>query len=265
MPYKTIDKIKIYYEEYIPEVFSNKIPIIFLHGFTLDHRMWKPQADYFRNKFHLIIPDTRGHGLSGAPQTGYSRARRVEDLMDLVNQLGFKQIHLVGLSQGGVTAIGFALKYQKLLRSLTLVDTGAAGFSVGPKIGKIDQIAQTKGINAARDRWMKTALMWYNEAQDEIKQLVEKMMLEHSGAIWVDPMRGKYKTANDLENVHKIEIQTKIFVGEMDKIFLPLAQQIHTRINGSKLSVYPKVGHMLNLEAPDLFNKELEDFINSVS
>ena len=90
------------------------------------------------------------------------------------------------------------------------------------------------------------------------------MMLEHSGAIWMDPMRGKYKTVNDLENVHKIEIPTKIFAGEMDSIFLPLAQQLHKRINESLLSIYPNVGHMLNLEAPARFNEELEEFIVSV-
>ncbi|MEA1981746.1 MAG: alpha/beta hydrolase [candidate division Zixibacteria bacterium] len=264
MPYCTIDSLKIYYEEYIPEHRSNKCPIIFLHGFTLDHRMWKPQAEYFKSNYHVIIPDTRGHGLSEVPETGYSRNRRVEDLIELINQLGIKKIHLVGLSQGGSTAIGFALEYQKMLKSLTLVDTGADGFSAGPKISKIDKIAQTKGIEAARDRWIKTALMWYNDTQHDIKESVEKMMLEHSGAIWVDPMRGKYKTANDLENVHKIEIPTKIFVGEMDKIFLPLAQQIHKRIEKSLLSIYQNVGHMLNLEAPTRFNEELEKFIVSV-
>ncbi len=267
MPYLNLEDIKIYYDYKEPEsqTASEQSPIVFLHGFTLDRRMWHPQIEFFGKSYRVFAPDARGHGLSAVPKTNYSRDHRVEDLKLMLDRLGVDKIHLVGLSMGGSTAIGFALKYARYLKSLTLVDTGAAGFYVGPKIRKIDNIAVEQGIEAARLKWMKTALMWYKKDHKDIRDLIEQMMLEHSGAIWVDPMRGKYPSQKDIELVHEIRVPTRIFVGELDKIFIPLSEELNKRIIGSKLSVYEGVGHMLNLEAPDKFNKELLSFVDSNS
>ena len=265
MPFAEIDGLKIFYQD-LPENKSvtdraGRAPVFFLHGFTLDHRMWQPQADYFQHEYRVIIPDSRGHGKSDSPQTGFSRDDRVEELLKLVNLLGFERIHLVGLSMGGSTAIGFALKYRDRLKSLTLVDSGAAGYSVGPKIGRIDRIAREDGVEAAREKWIKTALTWYHDDKKEIRDLMDTMMRHHGGAIWLDPMRGKYPRTVDLDHVHNITVLTMIFVGEDDRIFVPLARELHERIKSSALSVFEDTGHMLNLEQPERFNKALKVFL----
>ena len=265
MPFAEIDGLRIFYQD-LPEDKSaidltDRPPVFFLHGFTLDNRMWQLQVDFFQNDYRLIIPDSRGHGESDSPQTGYSRDHRVEELLALVNSLGFDRIHLVGLSMGGSTGIGFALKYQDRLESLTLVDTGAAGYSVGPKIARIDRIAREDGVEVAREKWIKTALTWYRDDKKEIHDLMDSMMRQHGGAIWLDPQRGKYPRTVDLDHVHNITVPTMIFVGEDDRIFVPLAQQLHERIQSSVLSVFEGTGHMLNLEQPKRFNEALKVFL----
>jgi pimeloyl-ACP methyl ester carboxylesterase len=269
MPFEEIDGLKIFYQD-LPEDksaidLSGRAPVFFLHGFTLDHRMWQAQAEFFQHDYRVVIPDSRGHGESDSPQTGYSRDHRVEELAALVHLLGFDRIHLVGLSMGGSTAIGFALKYQDRLESLTLVDTGAAGYSVGPKIARIDRIAREVGVEAAREKWIKTALTWYHDDRKEIRDLMDNMMRHHRGAIWLDPQRGKYPGTVDLDHVHNITIPTMIFVGEDDRVFVPLAQQLHERIQSSVLSVFEGTGHMLNLEQPQRFNQALKVFLEQSS
>ncbi len=265
MPFAEIDGLNIFYRD-LPEDDSkielrDRTPVFFLHGFTLDHHMWAPQADFFQRDYRLIMPDSRGHGKSDSPQTGYSRDHRVEELLALVNSLGFDRIHLVGLSMGGSTAIGFALKYQDRLKSLTLVDTGAAGYSVGPKIARIDRIAREDGVEVARKKWIKIALTWYNDDKQEIRELMDAMMRQHGGAIWLDPKRGKYPRSVDLDHAHNISVPTMIFAGEDDRIFVPLAQQLHKQIRTSVLSVFEDTGHMLNLEQPGRFNQALKVFL----
>jgi pimeloyl-ACP methyl ester carboxylesterase len=238
--------------------------LLFLHGFTVDSRMWQPQVPFFARRFRVICPDSRGHGKSSSPPTGYSRDQRVEDLKALLDQLGIERCHLVGLSMGGSTGIGFALKYPDYLLSLALVSTGAAGFDVGKKISYIDQLAQNRGVDAAKDKWMHWSLRWYGDNRAEIRDLMRKMMLEHSGAIWLDPMRGKYPRTVDLDHAHAINIPTHIFVGQLDQMFVPLAKSLHERISGSQLTLYEDVGHMVNLEIPDRFNHDLLQFLTSV-
>jgi pimeloyl-ACP methyl ester carboxylesterase len=258
MPYAVLPDIKLYYEEH-----GSGEPILFLHGFTLDRRMWGPQVPYFSEAFRVLVLDQRGHGKSDAPVTGYSRDERSEDVLHLLDFLKIDRVHLVGLSMGGAVAIGFALKYQERLRSLTLVSTGAAGFSTGKKFSRLDSVAKDRGKEAVMSEWMKMALLWYKGDKVEIKNLMSQMMSEHSGAIWMDPTRGKYPKTVDLEHVQAITVPTSIFAGSADRVFVPLSRQLHEKISGSRLFIYDGIGHMLNLEAPARFNGDLRIFLES--
>ncbi|MCH9025426.1 MAG: alpha/beta hydrolase [candidate division Zixibacteria bacterium] len=259
MPYFHSGDVKLFYQDE-----GQGEPLLFLHGFTFDHRLWQPQLDFFSSNYRTLILDSRGHGKSDAPETGYSRDHRAEDTKLLLDELKIDKVHLVGLSMGGSTAIGFALNYPKRLKSLSLVSTGAAGHSPGKKIGILDEIAQTKGIEAAKEKWLEWILVWFKKRDPEIGQLFETMVNDFSGAIWVDPMRGKYPRTLDLENVHRIQTPTLIIAGRYDKTFLELSEELNQKIENSQLIVLEEAGHMLNLEYPDKFNAELLNFIESI-
>lgn len=260
MPFYRSGDINLFYEES-----GSGDALLFLHGFTLDHRMWPAQSQFFSKSFRVIIPDSRGHGKSDAPQTGYSRDHRLEDLKNLLDELKIETAHLVGLSMGGSTAIGFALKYPESLKSLVLVSTGAAGYSVSKKLPIIDEIARTEGVDTARRKWLEWNLAWYKTRHQQVGTLLKELMQEHSGAIWADPMRGKYPRTNDLDNVHHITLPTLIIAGELDKIFLPLAEELNRKINDSKLLVFEDTGHILNLEEPEKFNDALRNFLEKLN
>ena len=263
MPYADIgNDVKLYYDEYIPQNGSVASPVIFLHGFTLDRRMWQAQLDFFKDKYHIILVDAKGHGKSSAPKTGYSRADRIEDLRRFVEVLSLSPYHLVGLSMGGSTALGFSLLYPEKIKSLTLASTSATGYKVGPKISRIDKMVKEKGLEAARKKWIQYAVNYYQEDQKVIKDLLSLMMNEHSGAPWVDKMRGNYPPPdNDLERVSSLIVPTKIFAGSADKIFEPLAHLLGEKIPNSNVSIFKGIGHMINMEEPERFNKELDEFL----
>jgi pimeloyl-ACP methyl ester carboxylesterase len=147
---------------------------------------------------------------------------------------------------------------------MTLVSTGAAGYGVGKKIQLVDQAAREKGLEAAREKWKRTTLSYYTSEKRRIRELMQRMIDEHSGAIWADPMRGKYPKSNDLENVHRIETPTLIQAGTLDRIFLPLAHKLDRRLPNSRLQVFEEVGHMINLEAPERFEQSVKQFLETV-
>ncbi|UCC43654.1 MAG: alpha/beta hydrolase [Candidatus Zixiibacteriota bacterium] len=260
MPFAEVADLRIHYTDA-----GEGEPLVFLHGFTLDHRMWKRQIDHFRGNYRVVCPDSRGHGLSAVPPTGYSRDHRVEELRELADKIELERFHLIGLSMGGSTAIGFALKHQERLRSLILVSSGAAGYSVGKKISKIDQLAIEKGLEAARARWMHWSLRYYRNRNEDLGRELEIMMREHPGAVWLDKMRGKYPRTYDLDHIHRIGVPTLIMAGQSDTMFIELARQLHAGIAGSSMVIYKKTGHMINLEIPERFNSDIERFIESVS
>jgi len=264
MPYADLKTHRLYYEGFPSENDNaGRHPIVFLHGFTLDRRSWQADAEFFSQWYRTLTLDFKGHGRSDAPQSGYSRAHRVEDVLGFMDAIGLDKVHMVGLSMGGTTALGFALKYPERLASMTLVGTSAAGFDPGPRIGHLDKLAREQGPDEAKKKWMEVALMWYKKDLAEVRDLIRQMIEDHSGAFWRDPMRGKYPREYDLKVVDRIKTPTLIQIGELDRIFLPLSRQLHELISGSKLIVYENAGHVVNLEIPDRFRADLKVFLDT--
>lgn len=93
-------------------------PVVLLHGGGLDHSSWDPQVGSLSRAFRVIRYDARGHGRSSAPMGPFST---VEDLRRLLDHLGVRRAHLVGLSMGAGAAYGFAAQHPERVETLTLV------------------------------------------------------------------------------------------------------------------------------------------------
>ncbi len=259
MPTVDTGEVKLFYDAQ-----GEGTPIVFLHGFTLDHRMWRTQVEYFSPSYKTIAYDSRGHGKSSCTESNYARKDRVIDLRHFINKLDLEKFHLVGLSMGGATALGYAIDYPDSLLSLTLVDSAAGGFKPPQKYQDMRNLAQTLPLDEIKRRWKKSTLFYFANKSPELKAEMAEMMNIHCGNLWTDPNRGKYKDRDDVSLSKQVKLPTLICVGEKDKFFIPLAKTLHENIVNSELEIVPEVGHMLNMEAPDKFNRRLESFLKRV-
>lgn len=99
--------IDIFYQEY-----GAGKPVIFIHGWPLNHEMWEYQFNELpKHKIRCIAYDRRGFGKSERPWEGYNYNTMADDLNDLINQLNLSQIVLVGFSMGGGEIARYIGKY----------------------------------------------------------------------------------------------------------------------------------------------------------
>jgi non-heme chloroperoxidase len=99
--------INIYYQEY-----GAGKPVIFIHGWPLNHEMWEYQFNDLPNhKIRCIAYDRRGFGKSDRPFEGYNYNTFADDLNELIIQLNLTQIVLVGFSMGGGEIARYIGKY----------------------------------------------------------------------------------------------------------------------------------------------------------
>src|SRR4051794_16033318 len=109
-------------------------PLVLLHGFPLDRRMWDAQTEKLSDHYRVIAPDLRGFG-----QSRRSDPFTIESLADdthlFLEQLAAAPCVLAGLSMGGYVALAYAKKYAADLRGLVLVDTKAEADSPQAKEG----------------------------------------------------------------------------------------------------------------------------------
>src|SRR5262245_12073144 len=98
-PYIHVNGMEMYYEEC-----GSGPNLILLHGGTGTLHMWNAQLPYFARHFHVIAPDSRGHGKTNNPEGELSYRRMAEDVAVLIQTLGLNKPFVCGYSDGGQIA-----------------------------------------------------------------------------------------------------------------------------------------------------------------
>jgi len=102
-----IDSINLFYQEY-----GEGTPVIFIHGWPLNHEMWEYQlAEISKHAIRCIAYDRRGFGKSDRPWQGYDYDTLADDLNELITQLNLSKVVLVGFSMGGGEVARYIGKY----------------------------------------------------------------------------------------------------------------------------------------------------------
>src|SRR6188472_2652015 len=109
-------------------------PIVLLHGWPQTWYEWRHVMPALAKNHTVIVPDLRGLGDSSKPVTGYDGKTVAEDMHQLVSQLGFKQIFLVGHDFGVQVAYSYAAAHPNDVRRLVILDVPIPGIGSGENI-----------------------------------------------------------------------------------------------------------------------------------
>lgn len=108
-------------------------PIVLVHGFSVPYFIFDTTFEHLcKSGFQVLRYDLFGRGFSDRPKLDYDIHLFVRQLMDLLNALNLKKVHLLGLSMGGPITAAFIDKYPEYVRSHILIDPAGAqpiGFS----------------------------------------------------------------------------------------------------------------------------------------
>ena len=189
--------------------------VVFLHGFTLDTRMWDDQFERFAEQYHVIRYDLRGFGQSAVPTD--APYAHFDDLKALLDALGIEQAHLVGLSKGGGVALDFALAFPAYVRSLVLIDTVLGGFAWSAEGSARDaqvwQRAGEGGIPAAQESWRAHPLFVPARNQPDVAARLDQIIDDYSGWHFVhaNPERGLKPPV--AQRLHELRVPVLAIVG----------------------------------------------------
>ena len=97
-------------------------PVVLLHGWPETWYAWHKVMPALAKNYTVIAPDLRGLGDSSKPLTGYDGKTLAEDIHQLVTQLGFKSIFLVGHDIGSFVVYPYAAEHPTEVRRLVVMD-----------------------------------------------------------------------------------------------------------------------------------------------
>jgi non-heme chloroperoxidase len=101
------DPVNLFYEDY-----GQGQPVVFIHGWPLDHQMWEYQLiDLPQKGLRCIAYDRRGFGKSSKPYDGYNYDTFAADLKAVLDELDLQNVTLVGFSMGAGEIARYMSRY----------------------------------------------------------------------------------------------------------------------------------------------------------
>lgn len=260
-------KIKINGIEINYEIAGEGPWVALSHSLACNLHMWDDQMAVLTKKYKVLRFDTRGHGQSGAPPGPYTLEQMADDVKGLLDALGIKHTHWVGLSMGGMIGETFALRYPGVFESLVLADTTSRRPPDAEQMwGERVRLAQEKGMEALEEG---TLARWFTEPY---RNAHPDVMARIGSAIRATPVAGfagccqAISKIDLLDRLHEIKCPVLIMVGDQDHGTPPeMARRIHENLPGSELRIIASAAHISNIEQAEVFNQALLGFLGKVS
>ena len=106
---------------------GNGYPLLLLHGYPETHLMWHKIVPRLAQKFTVIVPDLRGYGDSSKPKGdpdhyNYSKRAMAQDMVEVMEQLGFEEFFVVGHDRGARVGHRMTLDHARQVRKLAVLD-----------------------------------------------------------------------------------------------------------------------------------------------
>jgi pimeloyl-ACP methyl ester carboxylesterase len=262
--------VNIFYQEY-----GLGKPVIFIHGWPLNHEMWEYQlAELPKHNLHCIAYDRRGFGQSDRPWKGYDYITLADDLHELITQLNLSEVTLVGFSMGGGEIASYIGKYGTDKIAKVVFVSSVTPFRLKTKDNPegIDKQTFEETIHKIeQDRpafLTEFAKKFYGV--EEQKQAVCQPMLDwnqnlclmSSAKATVDCVRS-FSETDFRDDLKKINIPVLIIHGDADKI-VPInisGDKTAAIIPRAKYLVYKNAPHGLFITEKEKLNADLISFI----
>ncbi|WP_205481237.1 alpha/beta fold hydrolase [Sphingomonas arenae] len=240
---------------------SGGVPLVLLHGVGSDKSVWHPQLDHFGASRRTLAFDYPGYGESDFA-AGAGRDDFASAILAAMDALDVRQVHVCGLSLGGVIALAMHAAAPERCASLILADS----FAVHPD----GQAIHDRSLAASGNLGMRglaesrvDALVGSSASQEVRSEVIETMSrIDPSAyalgarAVWL---------ADQRDRAAAVRCPTLILCGTEDRITPPsLSEELKDLIPHAVLVEIAGAGHLSNLEQPAIFNRVVERFLAGI-
>ena len=253
----------LFYKKYLSKKNDSKW-LTFIHGAGGSSSIWFHQVRFFRKYFNLILIDLRGHGKSKNININkeYSFDSVSNDIIEVLDNEKIDKTHFIGISLGSILIRKIAENHPNRMNKMVL---GGAilGLNLQSKFlmffGKITQsILPFMWIY----KFFSLVIMPYRNHEN-----ARKIFIKEAKKLTQEEFKRWYKLTSDiiplLNTYRKVDVKvpTLYIMGGQDYMFLSFVKKIVRIHKNSRLLTISKCGHVVNIEEPQKFNKELFKFL----
>jgi len=244
-------------------------PLVLLHGFPLNRKIWQPQVEALQSQVRVITPDLRGHGESEAPAGIYTMAAMAADVAALLQFLQCGPAVIAGHSMGGYILLAFYHQYPEWVKGLVLVSTRAGADNEAGRANReamAQRAEQEQSSRVAVEKMLPNMLSPASLAtQPGLREEVQAMMAATSVNGIAGAQRGMANRPDRSELLPRISVPTLIIAGTADALIPHAeAQRMAQMIPSAELHLLEDVGHLPSLEKPAEFTAVLQKWLDKL-
>lgn len=221
--------------------------LVFIHGLSDNLLYWEFLACNLKEDYQVLRVDLRGHGESELGDDEISIDTYVDDLYNLLDELGIGQINLIGFSLGSAIALDFTVKYPHIVSSLVLM---SSFYKVDEHLEDIFNQFENALESSFEDFYdLILPMVLCPDVIEDNKQELEalKVIISQSANVQAYIKAIGAGLNFDIEDkLSSIDVSTLILAGRYDDITLLESQkELQSKIKNSELIVFDDVKHNL--------------------
>ena len=241
-------------------------PVVLLHAFPLNRKMWAPQVEALAGTRRIITPDYPGFGSSPRPCAQPDVRYYAEQVQELLNRLALESVVLGGLSMGGYVAFACLALFPERISALVLANTRPDPDSEDVKEMRRETARRVaeEGVEVLPKLQMERLLAPGTlENEEDVVETVRAMILESSPDGVVAALGAMRERPDSTNLLSKINVPTLVLGGAEDALSTPeVMGEMAGKIRNSRHLTLEGAGHLSNLEAPKEFNAALKGFLD---
>jgi pimeloyl-ACP methyl ester carboxylesterase len=264
MPTIERDSISIHFEST-----GDGRPVVFLHGWTMDHELWDRQVTALAASYRCVTVDLRGHGHSSKPIEGYGYDEHVKDIHALLEALDLRHAALVGSSMGGAIAIQLTALHPERVAQVVTVGTPPqlVADDRWPE-GRPREVvgAFLEAQRVAREQTMRTIVeeSVHAELDEATNAWLFQIALRSPSWAAIGSWKGAL-ASSAVPFIGRLTAPLFVIHGRHDAfVSNEAAARLAAEAPHSRLAWFENSAHFPFLEETELFNRELAGFLSEV-
>ena len=242
---------------------KDSIPLVFIHGVGLDHKMWKPQIENL-NEFSTITYDLLGHGKTPCKKEKLNLSDFSNQLNEILEHLNIEKIHLVGFSLGSLIALDFASKSEDKIDKLILIGTTykRSREERSLVIDRYNQAKLNKPISKqALKRWFTDEYLEKNPKTYHLfMDILNKNSVDHKNFLKAYELFANHE--DNTQVIQNITSKTLVMTGSDDPGSTPaMSKELIKDLANSRYVEIENGKHLCSIECADDVNMNIRNFI----
>ncbi len=234
--------------------------LVLIHGWSNNRSIWNAQVSHFSQRYKVVNIDLPGFGESGNNRQNWSMASFGEDVATVIKKINLEQVVLVGFSMGGPVVIETANTVPELVAGIVLVDNlqNVEMNYPPPVISYIDSLFMDLVINPTNEKLVGGG--FYKKNQEIAYERILSMLKGTSRIGWRESLNDFLRWSNEdlIESLQKCQAPIIAINSDLE---LTNEEAFRKLVPSFQARIVPDVGHVIMWDAPEEFNRLLEESI----